>query len=190
MTPQLTVTVKPPSVFRGKPATVTVQLADPAPSGGADIAISYDNPAVSGPSSLTIPEGGRQGGFGVETSIVEDTVVVHVGASYGGAQASAALEIVAPVVQLKTFTIAPASVSGGTTVTGDLTLTSSAHGGLRVEIETTDPHILIYPRHLNIGEGLSRVDFDIRTRRVQQEVDGHVLLTYKDQTLRAGLRVT
>jgi hypothetical protein len=57
----------PPSVFAGDQTKGTVTLVAPAPSGGVDVNIAYDDNKVSGPHKVTINAGQRSATFDLNT---------------------------------------------------------------------------------------------------------------------------
>jgi len=60
--------VSPASVKGGTAATGTVTLNGPAPAGGAQVALSRDNPAVHVPATVTVAAGATSATFNVTTS--------------------------------------------------------------------------------------------------------------------------
>jgi hypothetical protein len=73
------------SVTGGAPTTVTLNLAQPAPSGGLKISLTSSEPAiVQIPSSVVVAEGESDVSFPVATSKVTDAVSVAIQAQYAG----------------------------------------------------------------------------------------------------------
>jgi hypothetical protein len=86
--------LSPASVIGGNSSTATVTISEPAPAGGAEVAIYSSTPTVAGvPASVVIPEGETSVSFQVVTSPVTATGGVMITATYGGAGASAMLTI-------------------------------------------------------------------------------------------------
>ena len=77
-------TLNPRSVVGGmQSSTGTVTLSGPAPTGGAQVALSSSNPgAASVPSSVIVPAGATGATFTVNTSIVFFSTSVRISASY------------------------------------------------------------------------------------------------------------
>ena len=77
-------TLNPTSVRGGmQSSTGTVTLSGPAPTGGAQVALSSSNPgAASVPSSVIVPAGATSATFTVNTSIVFFSTSVRISASY------------------------------------------------------------------------------------------------------------
>jgi hypothetical protein len=94
-------TLNPSSVIGGPlvgSSTGTVTLNGPAPSGGAQVALSSSNSGVASiPSSVTVPAGSTKASFTVNTSIVLFSTNVTISASYNGTTKQANLAVNAPV---------------------------------------------------------------------------------------------
>src|SRR6185295_9249206 len=63
-------TLNPASVTGGDPSTGTVALTNPAPAGGAEVALLSGNGAAPVPASVTVAEGATTGTFAVNTTFV------------------------------------------------------------------------------------------------------------------------
>jgi hypothetical protein len=75
-----------------------VTLSSPAPSGGAQVALSSSNKGVASvPSSVTVPAGSIKASFTVNTSIVLFSTNVTISASYNGTTKQANLAVNAPL---------------------------------------------------------------------------------------------
>ncbi|HKW88788.1 MAG TPA: S8 family serine peptidase [Candidatus Acidoferrales bacterium] len=103
--------VNPGSVTGGSSsATGSVMLSGPAPSGGADVALTSSNTAAASvPASVKVAAGATSATFPIITSAVSSATNVTISASYAGA------------TQTASFTVTPASTPAGTytfTVTG------------------------------------------------------------------------
>src|SRR4029077_8007503 len=77
------ISLNPTSVAGGNPSTGTVTLSGPAPTGGAQVALSSSNTAVATvPSSVTVPAGTTSASFTVSTIAVAASTTVAISASY------------------------------------------------------------------------------------------------------------
>jgi hypothetical protein len=73
------------SVIGGAPTAVTLNLAQPAPSGGLTISLTSSEPAIARiPPGVVVAEGESSVRFPVATSTVADAVSVAIGAQYAG----------------------------------------------------------------------------------------------------------
>jgi hypothetical protein len=86
-------TLSPTSVIGGTSSTGTVTLSGPAPTGGAQVALSSNNGAASVPSSVIVPEGATSVSFTVNTSIVLISTSATISASYNGTTRTATLAL-------------------------------------------------------------------------------------------------
>ena len=119
MTQTATVVVKPPvflsslsvapgNITTGSTATGTVSLNQPAPSGGAVVALSSSNAAAGVPASVTVPAGLSSATFSVLANPATTFTNVTITGTYGNAiptSASASLVIAPPPVAVDTITI-------------------------------------------------------------------------------------
>jgi hypothetical protein len=87
-------TLNPASVIGGaQSATGTVTLTGPAPSGGAQVALSSSSSAAGVPSSVTVPSGATSATFTVNTSIVLLPASANISASYNSTKRTATLAV-------------------------------------------------------------------------------------------------
>ena len=88
------ITLSPTSVTGGSPSTATVKLNDPAPAGGAVVALASSNPSAAAvPVSVTVPAGATTATVTVTTNPVLLRTTVHISANYSGATKSATLTV-------------------------------------------------------------------------------------------------
>lgn len=120
------VSVAPPSVEGGMPATGTVVLTGAAGTGGAVVGLSSTNSTAAqmAASSVTIPSGVASATFGIMTSAVATTTTADIVATYNRQTAHATLTITAaeapppppppPAITVKaTFVVTPAGGKAG-----------------------------------------------------------------------------
>jgi hypothetical protein len=115
------------SSFTGAGTDVcTVTLNSSAPSGGALVTLSTNNPAVIVPSSASIPMNGTSAQFTATVSSVLTSQTVAVTASEGGTTMNASLQLNAyvPTLQISSASVAFGSAVLNTPTTRPLTLTS------------------------------------------------------------------
>jgi probable HAF family extracellular repeat protein len=88
------ITLSPTSVTGGSPSTATVKLNNPAPAGGAVVALTSSNTAAATvPSSVTVPAGAKTATATVSTNPVTMQTAVHIGANYAGLTKTATLTV-------------------------------------------------------------------------------------------------
>jgi hypothetical protein len=95
--PHLLLRLSPDQVAPGGSSDGTIELRDPAPAGGANVALSSNNAAVAAPaqSSVTVPEGQRTVKFKVKATPrpAPIDVTVNIRASYAGVTRTARLRV-------------------------------------------------------------------------------------------------
>ena len=88
----------PSTVAGGKSSTGTVTLNGMAPGGGAQVALSSDDPSSARvPPAVTVPAGATSATFTVTTSLLILSRIPTITASYTGTTRSAKLTILSPV---------------------------------------------------------------------------------------------
>lgn len=138
VTPTHAVSLSSASVTGGTNVTGTVTLTSPAPNGGAVVTLASGNPAATVPATITIPKGKTSKTFSIMTSAVASATPVVISTAYGGTTLFAGLTVNPPA--LKSLTLAPNEVKGGTSATAKVTLTRPAPaGGLLVTLTSSNP---------------------------------------------------
>ena len=89
----MSLTIDPTAVRSGTTMTGTVTLDDPAPSGGASVAIESSNTDARVPSSVSIGGGNRSGTFTINTADVSNDTEVTITATYAGVSKSVQIRI-------------------------------------------------------------------------------------------------
>jgi trimeric autotransporter adhesin len=120
------ISITPNALTGGESASGVVNLMSPAPTGGATLTLSSNNPAVvPGGSSLQIPQGQLAATFPVSTSPVPTNVNATITATLGAASASTTLTVNAPCISGFTVQL---SITNGVTGTGTLSGTIALNG--------------------------------------------------------------
>ena len=133
--------------------SLKVTLTGPAGAGGISVGLSTQVPALTLPASVTVPQGALSAAFTIKTAPVAEDVAAAVVASLNDATASGTLTVKAPV--LRTFSVSPASVKGGATVTGLITISSAAPAVGSVSCSSRQLKTLALPMQKNRGGGLT-----------------------------------
>jgi len=108
------------SVVGGTALTGTATLTEAAPSGGAVVALSANDPG-SVAANVTVPAGQSSATFAVTTKVVSAAANVTVTGSYGGATRTASLSVTPPTVATANFGVT------GPTETETCTLTNGGN---------------------------------------------------------------
>jgi len=150
------VTVSPSSLQGGGSASATVTLTAGAPAGGAVVALSSNDPAVTVPPTVTVPAGSTSHFGFLSTSPVSTSTSVTVTASYGGATRTAAVTVTPPPAQtgatLESLTLSPATVQTGTTGTSATIAfsTLTPDGGATVALASSNSSLATVPASVTV----------------------------------------
>ncbi|MEO5766343.1 MAG: hypothetical protein ABIR52_13640 [Casimicrobiaceae bacterium] len=165
----------PASVTGPASATGTVTLTGNAPAGGAVVALSSAGAAVTVPASVAVAAGASSASFAIGTSAVATTTATSIAASYAGVTRSVAFTVnaaappppppppaAAPV--LTGLAIAPASLVGGASATGTVTLDRPAPaGGTAVSLASSATAVVAVPAGVVVAAGATAASFGVTT---------------------------
>jgi len=171
---QTTLTPQPPPTDLTLDPTVTssqsgsfgtVSIAQAADQ-DVTFALSSSRPDIASvPGSVQIGQFGVRGGFNISTQPVTQTTVVTISVTGGGVTKSANLTI-EPVLpsHVSTLKLNPATLKGGGSSIGTVTLSAAApSGGLSVTIASDDPSTATVPASITIPAGATSGTFSIKT---------------------------
>lgn len=174
------------SVVAGDSVQATVTLNQPAPAGGAVVNLAgvVNNPAVTVqmPSSVTVAEGETSASFTVSTTATTLTgfarpALLEVQAAYGDTTQTGLLAV-APPLSLSSLGVAPGNVTGGTNVTGTVTLSGPAPaGGALVALSSNNPAAVV-PANVLVPAGSTSASFPVQTNAVTTFVTVTLAATY------------
>ena len=185
--------VSPSSVTGGTSAQGTVTLTGAAPADGAAISLSSSNPAVVGvPASTTIAAGATSATFAVTSSTVTANTSATVTATYNGTSRTAAITITPepPPASLQGVSVSPASVTGGTSAQGTVTLTGAAPaGGAAVSLTSSNPAVAAVPASTTIAAGATSAPFTAATSTVTAATTVTISAAHNGVTRTAALTV-
>ncbi len=181
------ITLTPTTVLGGAGASLALTLTYPAPAGGATITLTSDNPAAALPAMVLIPEGQMAATVAITTSAVAVTTDVNLTASYNSVTKKSILTVQAAL--LEGLSLAPATVIGGGTTVGTLTLGSAAPAsGLTATIASSDPSASPQAS-LFVAPGALSASFLIPTSRVQAAATAKITVTLSGTPQSASLTV-
>ena len=162
----VSLSMSPAMVVGGASSTGTVTLAAPAPSGGLVASLSYTGcfGNVVLPPSVSIPAGGLQANFTVQTqpsyscpaTIIAKDVNSSVSAWLGVEQSNIA-----------SLSLSQPSVKGGQTVSGVATANGPAGPGITIlSLTSSNPLVAMVPVSVSFPSGATSVTFPISTSAV------------------------
>ncbi len=161
------VSVSPSTISNGQSSTGTVSLTAAAGAGGAVITLSTSNStAASVATSVTVPQNSTSATFTVTGGNVSATTSVTVIASYAGSTVTTSVTINPPVVALSSISVNPATIIGGQTATGTVTLTSPAGvGGVAISLSSSNAAASV-PITATVAQGATSATFSVPTQSV------------------------
>jgi hypothetical protein len=186
--------LNPTTLTGGNSSTGTVTLSGPAPSGGAQVALSSSDTSVATvPSSVTVAAGATSATFSVSTSAVTASTTVTISASYAGVTKTASLTVhpaAPPPPMLTSLTLSPTSVTGGNSSTGTVTLSGPApSGGAQVALSSSDTSVAAVPSSVTVAAGATSATFTISTGSVSASTMITISASYAGVTKAASLTV-
>lgn len=157
-------TISPTSVVGGTPATGTVTLNSPAPTGGTILSLSTSGLSATVPTTVTVAAGQTTATFSVATAGTTTSTSATVFASGAGVTVSASVAI-SPIALLS-ISISPTSVVGGNQAIGTVTLNGPAPaGGIDLSLSSNSSNVLV-PQHVEVAAGAMSDTFAISTLAV------------------------
>ena len=176
------VSANPSQVVGGNPSTGTVGLTASAPANGTTVTLSSASGSVSVPPSVTVAQGASSATFAITTSAVATQALITLSASYGGVTKTTTLTVnpaAAPPAALATLTLSPASVVGGTSATGTVTLTAAApSGGVTLNLGSSKPTLASVPATVVVAAGATSKTFPVTTAKVRKDTSVTISASY------------
>ena len=160
------VTVNPTSVQGGTPATGSVVLTATPPAGGITVALSSSDPAVSVPTSVTVPAGATSATFAISTSTVPSITTVTITGSYQGQKTATLTVNPATPSAVSNLALNPSSIISGATSTATITLSSPAPSAGAVVALSSDNVAAVVPTTVAIAAGATTGTFTVTTNTV------------------------
>jgi hypothetical protein len=189
-------TLSPTTAIGGaQSSTGAVMLSGPAPTGGAQVALSSSNTAAATvPSSVTVPAGVTSATFTVSTSAVNATTAVTISAAYGGVTRTASITVTPappPAPTLSSLTLSPTSVVGGTqSSTGTVTLSGAAPaGGAQIALSSSNTAAARVPSSVTVVAGATSATFTVSTSAVTTLTAVSISAAYGGVTRTASITV-
>lgn len=169
-------TLDPPTIPGGATSTGTVTLNKPAPTMGAQIALSDNVAATTFPASVTIPAGQTSKTFNITTVVVPAVQNGTLTATYRGVKKTSPVSV-QPIV-LSSLTLNKSSVGGGGPVTGTVTLNGPAPAGGATVTLSDNIAAATTPANVVVAAGTKTKTFTITTVIVTVSQSGNVTGSY------------
>jgi uncharacterized protein (TIGR03437 family) len=164
--PLFTLTIDPNPVIGGTTATGSITLAEPAPAGGANIALtSTDSTSARVPPFVSIAMGQNFGTFTITTAQVSGGRSVTISGLYLSVTESVVLTVTPPTAPtLSSIAISPDLVTGGQSTQGTVTLAAPAPvGGIRVDLSSSSLVVAQVPAFVTVPQGFTSAIFKVNT---------------------------
>ena len=175
------VSLSPTTVTGGTSSTGTVTLSSAAPTGGAVVTLGSSSASATVPASVTVAAGATTATFTVTTTAVSSTTSVTISGAYNGTQ-TATLTINPPAVTLSSVSLNPTTVTGGTSSTGTVTLSSAAPtGGAVVTLGSSSASATV-PASVTVAAGATTATFTVTTTAVSSTTPATISGTYNGGT--------
>lgn len=145
----------------GSQVTGSVTLAAPAPSGGAEIALTSSSPDVIVPASVVVPAGATSATFSILTRVVAADRSGNFSASSGGSILTGGLWLTRNRPQ--SVTVKPATLPAGAVATLSIALTGPAMGGgVQVALSTSPAGLFDLPSTVTVPDGQQTIQVPVR----------------------------
>lgn len=174
------------SVVAGDSVQATVTLSQPAPAGGAVVNLA----GVTGtsavtlqmPQSVTVAEGDTSASFTVSTAATTLSgftrpALLDIQAAFGDTTQTALLAVTPPL-SLTSLGVAPGNVTGGTNVTGTVTLSGAAPAGGALVTLSSNSAAAVVPASVLVPAGLTSASFPVQTNTVTAFTTATLTATY------------
>ena len=172
----LSVTLNPASVIGGNNSTGTVVLSGPAPTGGASVLLTSDSSAAQIPASVSVAAGATTATFPVTTTSVAALVTANISGTYATTRSSA---LTISPSGLASLTLNPATLIGGTSSTGTVTLSGAAPaGGAVVSLSSDNTTVAQVPQNVTVSSGATFRDLHRSQHAVALNISVTISGTY------------
>jgi hypothetical protein len=160
--------LSPDSLRGGLSVAGTVDLSATAPTAGIIVNLVSSSSVAKLPATVLVPAGSKSVGFTITTVLVSAIAEVTITASSGGWYATVKLAVAPP--SLYSVTLAPTSVTGGSSTTGTVTIDAVAPtGGMTVALTSSSVDATV-PATVFIPAGKASATFTVKTLAVSVQI--------------------
>jgi hypothetical protein len=183
-------TITPSTIAGGFSTQGNVFLTGPAPSGGAVVSLSSNNPQfvqVPPSQNVTVQQGYTSAGFPITTSFTGSTVGATISASYNNTTYLAAVTVLPVVASGVTFY--PSSVDAGSSAPFTVYLSGPVPAGTSISLTSSSPSVLQVPGSVPVPTGTTSVSVTGTTIAVNSQTNVTVTATYNGGSAQGSLTV-
>jgi len=179
--------LNPTTVTGGSSSTGTVTLNGPAPSTGTVISLASSSADAMVPASVTVASGQTSATFTITTTSYQGTVDATITAAHASVSEKATLTIDAPTVAA--VSLNPATVTGGSSSTGTVTLNGPAPSvGTVVSLASGSADAKV-PATVTVAAGQTSATFTVTTFAVSGTVNATITATHASVSQSAVLTI-
>jgi hypothetical protein len=156
------VSASPNPVGAGDACTGTVNISQPAPTGGWTVNLSSSTSYAGVPSSVVVPAGSTSATFPIVTTNYYENFNATIKATDSVSTVSTALTV--DSLYISSLSLSPTSVANGTPSQGTVTLNGVAPaGGWTIQLVSSEPGYASVPASILIPAGSSSATFTVTT---------------------------
>lgn len=178
-------------VAGGNTVTGVVYLTNPAPAGGASVYLTTTNENLATPERnwIVVPAGATYSTFRIRTFPVSSQTTVFVKATRSGVTVQNDIILLPP--GLSSLATSTATIKGGTSLTGTVTLNGpAASGGATVTLRSSNTLFARVPLTVTVPAGSRTGTFTITTSAVSSNQNVNITATRLGVVRTAGITVT
>lgn len=153
------------------------------------VTLTSNSSAAAVPASVTIAAGDLGAAFPITAAAVSSATPVTITATLNGVSQSTTVTV-NPAIALSSLTLSPATLSGGDSSQGTVTLTSPAPTGGIVISLVSNNNAAVVPSSVTIPAGSSSATFSLSTSAVTGTTTGNIVAIYNFVIRTASLTVT
>ncbi|PYR92773.1 MAG: hypothetical protein DMF84_11680 [Acidobacteria bacterium] len=180
--------LSPPNISGSAPASALVMLNGQAPSGGAVVSLASNNPAVTPPTTITVPAGDFSASTTVPTGAVTAPTTATVTATWKGVTSQSSITV-RPQQPPASLTLSPSSTVNQDGSFATVTVASPATYDETLLVSSSNPATARVNNSVMIPTGMTTGGFDIFTSMVSVSTPVTISVTGGGVTRSATLTV-
>ncbi len=179
----------PLSVYGGTASVGTVVITSAAGPSGLKVPLLSGATWAQVPATVLVPAGKTSATFAISTKAVDEQVIVQITASYLSSVSNKNLTINPPIPL--SVTANPATVAGGATTTGTVTLVSPAGpSGAKVSLGSVHLTLATVPATVLVPAGKTTATFPIATTQQTANISDVISATYNGTEVTGTINLT
>jgi hypothetical protein len=141
------------------------------------------------PGSVTVPAGQTTGTFTVTTSAVNTSTFVNITGTYSGTQTTGTVQVTSIIPGISTVSLSPNTVTGGSSTTGTVTLSSPAVVGGAMVMLSSDNAAASVPASITVPAHATTATFPVNTTAVISTTTPNITASFNSTQGTAQLTV-